>query len=90
MSSDLVPSTIIDLQNGHPVATVAADEGAAFGAALLAGVGAGLWPDVDAACDRCVHVATITNPSAEATAVLNERYDEYRRVYSAVKRIAGV
>jgi len=75
---------------GHPVETVAADEGAAFGAALLAGVGAGLWPDVDSACDRFVHVATITNPSAAATAVLNERYGEYRRVYAALKSLAGV
>jgi xylulokinase len=28
--------------------TVNTTEGAAFGAALLAGVGAGAWPDVDA------------------------------------------
>jgi xylulokinase len=74
---------------GHPVATVAADEGAAFGAALLAGVGAGLWPDVDDACDRFVHVATTTNPSAAATAVMNDRYREYRRVYAALKSIEG-
>ncbi len=75
---------------GHPVATVEADEGAAFGAALLAGVGAGLWPDVDTACDRFVHVATTTHPSAAATAVLNERYAEYRRVYAALKSLEGV
>ena len=29
---------------GHPVETVAAEEGAAYGAALLAGVGVGIWP----------------------------------------------
>ena len=74
---------------GHPVATVAADEGAAFGAALLAGVGAGLWPDVDAACDRSVHIATTTTPDADATAALNDRYGEYRRVYTALKSIEG-
>ena len=75
---------------GHPVETVTADEGAAFGAALLAGVGARLWPDVDAACDSFVHVATVTRPGADATAVLNERYAAYRRVYAALKSIEGV
>ncbi|HVB39828.1 MAG TPA: xylulokinase, partial [Terriglobales bacterium] len=33
---------------GHAIETVAAEEGAALGAALLAGVGAGVWRDVDA------------------------------------------
>src|SRR5271170_2468715 len=39
----------------HSVEIVAAEEGAAFGAAILAGVGAGLWPDVDQACDQLIH-----------------------------------
>ncbi len=34
---------------GHSVELVAAEEGAAYGAALLAAVGAGVWPSVDAA-----------------------------------------
>ena len=38
-----------------PVETVAAEEGAAYGAAILAGVGAGVWPTVDEACDAVVH-----------------------------------
>ena len=38
-----------------PVETVTAEEGAAYGAALLAGVGAGVWPTVDEACDAVVH-----------------------------------
>ena len=39
---------------GHAVETVDADEGAAYGAAILAGVGAGVWPTVDEACDALV------------------------------------
>jgi xylulokinase len=35
---------------GHEVEMVEAEEGAAYGAALLAGVGAGMWASVDAAC----------------------------------------
>ena len=41
---------------GQAVETVQAEEGAAYGAALLAGVGAGVWPSVDAACDAVVRV----------------------------------
>ena len=40
---------------GHAVETIAADEGGAYGAALLAGVGTGIWPGVDEACDKYVH-----------------------------------
>ena len=72
---------------GHPVETLVADEGAAFGAALLAGVGAAIWPDVDSACDEAVRVAATTNPRAESVAALNARYREYRRVYPALKSI---
>ncbi len=43
---------------GYPVEIVEAEEGAAYGAALLAGVGAGVWKTVDAACDGVVRVAT--------------------------------
>ena len=38
------------------VEIIAAEEGAAFGAAILAGVGAGLWPGVDEACDHLHHL----------------------------------
>ena len=42
----------------HEVEIVAAEEGAAYGAAILAGVGAGAWSSVDEACDKVVRVAT--------------------------------
>ena len=47
---------------GHPVETSTAEEGAAYGAALLAGVGGGVWPTVDDACDAVVRVATRVAP----------------------------
>ncbi len=39
---------------GCAVDTLKADEGAAYGAAILAAVGSGGWPTVDAACDALV------------------------------------
>jgi len=74
---------------GHPVETVHADEGAAYGAALLAGVGAGLWPSVDDACDRLVRSSVAASPDPGTVALMNERYDAYRRVYPALRFITA-
>src|SRR5919199_551683 len=56
---------------GHAVEIVAAEEGAAYGAALLAGVGGGVWSSVDEACARAVRVAARVEPDAAASALLN-------------------
>jgi xylulokinase len=72
---------------GHDVETVAAEEGAAYGAAILAGVGAGVWPSVDAACDRIVRAAGVTHADPATTAVMGRRYGEYRRIYPALRSV---
>lgn len=72
---------------GRRVETVVAEEGAAYGAALLAGVGAGIWPSVDAACDAVVRTKTVTEPDAAAVAVLNQRYAQFQRVYPALRDV---
>jgi xylulokinase len=74
---------------GHAVDTASADEGAAHGAAILAGVGIGLWPTVDAACDALVRVAAVTMPRPEVVRLMNDRYDAYRRVYPALRIADG-
>jgi xylulokinase len=72
---------------GHAVEIVEAEEGAAYGAALLAGVGAGLWPSVDAACAATVRVASRVSPQHAATATLNASYAAFRQIYPATKAI---
>jgi xylulokinase len=72
---------------GQEVEIVEAEEGAAYGAAILAGVGAGLWPSVDAACAANVRVTARLCPQPEAVEVMNESYSAYRRVYPATKAI---
>ncbi len=74
---------------GQPVETVAAEEGAAYGAAVLAGVGAGVWPDVDTACARIVSIASHTDPDPPAVAALEEAYRRYVRLYPALRTIRG-
>ena len=70
---------------GAEVATLAAEEGPAYGAALLAGVGAGLFASVGAAVDRCVSVVGITRPDPDAQARYDEVYAIYRELYGALR-----
>jgi len=70
---------------GRPVELLAAEEGGAFGAALLAGVGVGAWPSVQAACAETVHVAESIQP--KNAAAMEEAYARFRRVYPALREI---
>jgi xylulokinase len=72
---------------GQRVETVEAEEGAAYGAAILAGVGAKAWPSVDAACDAVVRVAGTMSPNSEDSLVMEKAYAVYRRIYPAMKSI---
>jgi xylulokinase len=72
---------------GRPVETVQAEEGAAYGAAILAGVGAGMWRSVDEACDAVVRPAGRTDPDAGAVETMNARYAQFTRVYPSLRRI---
>jgi xylulokinase len=70
---------------GHDVEIVEAEEGAAYGAALLAGVGAKHWSSVEEACAAAVHVATRVQPYDAAEQVLKQQYSLYRQLYVALK-----
>lgn len=72
---------------GQPVATVATTEGAAYGAAILAGVGSRIWPSVDRACDAAIRTTETVSPDPAATALLRDAYAAYRRVYPALREI---
>ncbi len=72
---------------GHAVETIAADEGGAYGAAILAGVGTGVWPSVDEACDKYIRGAEVTAPIAANKAVMDKQYQRYSRIYPALKAI---
>ena len=63
--------------------TVNTTEGAAFGAALLAGVGAGLYPHVSQAAASMVQLTGSTSPSSAASAY-QEFYPQYQELYPAL------
>lgn len=69
------------------VEIVEVEEGAALGAAILAGVGAGNWHSVDEACGALVRVAVKVKPNPRNAAVLGRRYQAYRRLYPALRQI---
>ena len=75
---------------GREVETVQAEEGAAFGAALLAGVGAAAWPSVDAACDAVVRIACTVEPNAESVKILDRQYEKFQRVYPALRPLENI
>jgi xylulokinase len=71
----------------HEVELVEAEEGAAYGAAILAGVGAKTWKTVDEACDAVVRVASRVSANAKNSALMQKSYQTYRRVYPALREI---
>ena len=72
---------------GMPVELIEADEGAAYGAALLAGVGTGNWATVEAACETAVRVAKRVQPDENTARRMDLQYVEYRKLYPALKVI---
>ncbi|NWG22522.1 MAG: xylulokinase [Chloroflexi bacterium] len=67
------------------VATLAAEEGPAYGAALLAGIGAGVFHSVDDAVSRCVSVTATTAPDERSIARYDAIYGIYRDMYAALR-----
>ena len=61
------------------------DEGPAFGVALLAGVGAGVYKSVQAACDATISIASQTHPTADHAAHYERCYPIYRALYQSLK-----
>jgi xylulokinase len=70
---------------GVEVVTINVTEGAAFGAALLAGVGAGVYPTVQEACQSVIHVTRRVEPIPAHVSRYAEGYAIYRSLYPALR-----
>lgn len=64
-----------------PVATTNTEQGPAYGAALLAGVGAGVWPDVPSACAACVREGELHEPDPRAADLYAAARAVHARLY---------
>lgn len=69
--------------------TVNTSEGAAYGAALLAGVGTGAWTDVRSACKVTIKITGSTQPDAAQIEAYRKSYAIYRELYPALKNSFG-
>ncbi|MCL2286953.1 MAG: xylulokinase [Firmicutes bacterium] len=67
------------------VEKIEAGEGPAFGAAILAMVGAGAFANVEEACGKLIAINEIYSPCEETAALYDERYPIYKCLYSALK-----
>lgn len=71
---------------GQSVCMTNVDEAPAAGAAILAGVAAGLFPSADQACQAMVQLVSTTEPIAAHTAVYNEYHQTYRGLYQSLRQ----
>ncbi len=65
--------------------TVNTTEGAAYGAALLAGVAAGVWGDVPSACKACIQITGSTTPDPRQVETYQKAYSIYQTLYPDLK-----
>ena len=70
---------------GLPIATVQPAGGAAYGAALLAAVGCGMFHSVEDAAQSCIATSGAVEPDASLTTAYEELYHAYKRLYPALK-----
>lgn len=70
---------------GSSLVQVNVTEGASYGAAILAGVGAGAWPTVVAACEETVQVVDATEPRPDEAALYDKLYPEYQALYPRLR-----
>jgi xylulokinase len=74
--------------SGIPVITPRITEAAAFGAALLAGTGAGLWASAAEGAERFLELTDRYEPDPDRHAAFSEVYERYREVYPATAPIS--
>lgn len=72
---------------GMPLYTVNTSEGAALGAAILAAVGAGAYPDVPSACQQMVHKVDVIQPDAVGMKDYEKLYPSFRALYPSLQNV---
>jgi xylulokinase len=78
-----IVASVLDL----PLERTAADEGSAYGAALLAGCAAGAFEDPPDAAARCVKVHERTEPDSEWAAAYADDHARFRQIYPAIAQL---
>jgi len=69
--------------------TVNAEEGPAYGAALLAGVGVGVWPSVPKACKQAIREVREIKPDRATAKQYRTMHATYQKLYPALAPLMG-
>lgn len=69
---------------GSGCATINAEEGPAYGASLLAAVGAGEYRDIQQACAAAVQVVRAIKPNPKTKRLYRKLHEQYDRLYPAL------
>lgn len=72
-----------------PLAITNSEEGGAYGVALLAGVGTGLWPSVEAACKATIRTVKVAKPAAKRVAAYARHANVYDKLYGDLRERFG-
>jgi xylulokinase len=72
---------------GVELVTTNAQEGPAFGAALLAGVASGIYSSVQQACEATIRIGERTLPQSDKLVAYARAYEQFRALYPALKPI---
>ena len=73
---------------GKELVTLRTSEGSAFGAALLAGVGAGIYASVQESARAAIQIRESMAPHAANARLYNRQYQIYRTLYPTVRELA--
>jgi len=68
-----------------PIVTTNATEGPAYGVALLAGVGTGIFSSVEQACKASIRKVATAKPNRKMAALYQRHYAVYGKLYSDLK-----
>ena len=82
--SDFWQQLQADIYN-KPIVLTNASEGPAYGVALLAGVGTGVWKNVEQACRACIKQAKKIAPNRKRAGFYDRYYGTYRKLYGDLK-----
>ena len=72
---------------GIPLDMVKTEQGPGYGGAMLAMVGCGVYPSVQAAADALVELASTAEPDAALTARYEAQYQKFKRIYPAMREL---
>ena len=76
--ADILNITLVQTEN---------EEGPALGGAILAAVACGVYPSVEDACKKIIKIVAETKPIPENVALYEKRYQEFSRLYPALKPV---